>query len=101
MRQTEGDLRSGGLARVEHCLKLVGQEERKIDSHMHTAGQMRRHQEPHFSIGYVDLHYTHSYTLACTFLSSMAAAFFSNRRKKHLKRNSACSQILRVDDYPP
>lgn len=97
MRQTEVDLRSGGLARVEHCLKLVGQEERKIDSHMHTAGQMRRHQEPHFSIGYVDLHYTLIHT-GMYILSSMAAAFFSNRTEKHLKRNSACSQI---DDYPP
>lgn len=57
-----------------HCLKLVGEEGRKIDPYMHTAGQMRRHQRPHFSPGYVDLHHTHIHT-GMYILSSMVAAF--------------------------
>lgn len=65
---------------MEHCLKLGGREERKTDSHMDTAGQMRRHQGPHFSPGYVSLTpHTLSHThiqSSMYILSSVAPVFF-------------------------
>lgn len=104
MRQTEGDLRLGGLARAERRQKLVGKEDRKTDSHTRTAGQMRRDQGSRFSPGYVNLCGTHAHTHTHTgmyILSSTATVIFSNRAQTHLKCNSARLLGLRVDDYPP
>lgn len=101
MRQTEGDLRLGGLARAERRQKLAGNENRKTDSHTHTAGQMRRDQGPRFSPGYVNLCRTHAHThMGIYILSSTATVIFSNRAQTHLKCNSTRLLGLRVDDYP-
>lgn len=101
-KQTEGDLSRGGLARAERCWQLVGKEESKIDSHTLTAGQMWRHRGPCFSPGYVHLQYTYSYSYAqaCSFVHN-GFCVFTHRAETHLKRNSACLQIFRLDVYSP
>lgn len=71
---------------MEQCLQLVDGEERgKIDSHTHTAGQMRRHQGPRFSPGYVHfmLHtltqmYNVHLILMCFYLYQLCAGTLEN-----------------------
>lgn len=56
----------------------------------------------HTSVSGMSTYVTHTHTHT---LSSVSPRFFclfyTNRPQKHLKRNSACWQIFRVDDEPP